>query len=168
MNRAQRNPLFGLGIVREAWPEFAFSILMLLPAVVISGWVIATQGWQSSQATTGYSLAALFALSHYAKEERTWPSYLLRGLVYIGSIVLAVIIDTQIYMGLLPHIPQLVAMTIALLVGMELVTAIFHFTTERTPKRYFYGSMLLSVPVMAFIFALLTWLFSLAGINAHG
>jgi len=168
MKRTQRHPLFGLGIVREAWPEFAFSILMLLPAIVLSTLIIKTQNWQNSQATTGYSLAALFALSHYAKEERTWLSFVVRGIVYIGSIILAVLVDAQIYMGLLPHVPTLVAMTISLLVGMELVTVIFHFTTERTPKRYFYGSMLLSVPVMAFIFALLTWLFSLSGINAHG
>lgn len=166
MKRTIRNPLFGLAFVREAWPEFAFSILMLVPAVAISTLVIAKLGWQSSQATTGYSLAALFAMAHYAKEDRTWFSYAVRGVVYISSIVLAVLVDTQIYMGLLPHIHMLAAMTIALLVGMELVTTLLHFATERTPKRYFYGSMLLSVPAMALVFALLTWLFSLSGVNA--
>ncbi|CAN5553744.1 hypothetical protein BH10BAC6_BH10BAC6_00610 [soil metagenome] len=165
MKRIERNPLFGLGFVREAWPEFAFSILMVLPAVAVSTLVIMKLGWHSSQATTGYSMAALFAMAHYAKEDRTWFSYVVRGVVYISSIVLAVLVDTQIYMGLLPHMHMLAAMTIALLVGMELVTVLLYVTTERTPKRYFYGSMLLSVPAMALVFALLTWLFSLNGVT---
>lgn len=149
-----------VGFAKDALLEYAFAFVLLLPSIMLSIMTVKALGLTSSQATAGYALAAMFTLVHYERAERTLGRMFVRGVVYCCAIIAGFLTDAFVYGALKVRMPVLVSMTIALLVGMEVVAAILFATTERTVRRNILVLCLLSLPVMALIFALLTWLFS--------